>query len=91
MSRKKSQLPDWKGRHSGAELLSHPEIVRAVHLFERAVLRYDELGAIPKFSDDPEEQYLIDKTRAAIKRQYTRARSTLFRKIYALGGPRENK
>ena len=56
-----------------------PETI--IEQFERAVLRYDELGAIPIHSDDKNEQIAIDRTRTNIKRQYMRAYNQLLKAL----------
>lgn len=52
-----------------------------IEQFERAVLRYDELGSIPVSSEDREEQKHIDNVRANIKRQYMRAYNRLLKAL----------
>lgn len=55
--------------------------IRALNRFERAVLRYDELGSIPVVGQDREEQELIDVTRDGITTEYERAREALLNLI----------
>jgi hypothetical protein len=58
--------------------------------FEVAASDHDNLGAIPTYSGDPEEQRLIDRERKRIKGNYTRARNRLLRALEAdepLEGP----
>lgn len=55
------------------------KIEKAIDRFETAAINLGALGAIPLFSDDPEEQRDIDHTRRYIKREYGQARAALKR------------
>lgn len=50
---------------------------RALERFERAALDRGDLGAIPVFGQDAEEQTLVDATRRRINREYGQARAAL--------------
>lgn len=66
-----------------AELASEPmskrreKFLQALEVFEKAHAEFLDLGSIPEFSDDPEEQELIDAERARIKRAYKFRRNRL--------------
>lgn len=50
---------------------------RRLTAFERAVVDHAFLGAIPLFSDDPEEQAAIDHERSRIINNYCRKRAAM--------------
>lgn len=49
--------------------------------FERAVIDHGDLGTIPLFSPDAQEQRHINATRRNIKAQYTKARNRLLKAL----------
>ena len=52
-----------------------------VAAFERAVTDFGDLGTIPEFSDDREEQRAITVLRSSIRANYTRARNRLLKEL----------
>lgn len=52
---------------------------RAIRAFEEAVRDYADLGTIPLYCDDPEEQRSADSMRLAIEHNYVKARAKLER------------
>ena len=57
--------------------MSSSEIERLVDAFENAVIGMEGLGAIPVFSDDPDEMRAVTAERRRIKANYTRAKNRL--------------
>lgn len=54
---------------------------RLVAQFEAAVAEHEELGAIPMFSDNADEQKRIDAERRRIKTAYTSTRNRLLKAL----------
>jgi hypothetical protein len=54
---------------------------KLVAQFEAAVGGYTEIGAIPMYSGDREEQAAIDRERRRIKAAYTRTRNRLLKAL----------
>jgi hypothetical protein len=62
------------------------KIEQAIDAFERAVNDAFEEGAIPLYSDDREEQRMINAARRRIRSNYTRARNRLLKMLEATNG-----
>lgn len=54
-----------------------PKLERALDRFERAVSERDNLGSVPIFGEDAEEQTAIDNFCRGVKTEYARARTAL--------------
>lgn len=54
-----------------------PKLERALDRFECAVLERDNLGSVPAFGQDREEQVAIDRFRRNTNAEYARARTAL--------------
>ena len=54
---------------------------RLVAQFEAAVVDHAFIGTIPEFSDDPEEQMLIDRERRRLTTNLTKTRNRLIKAL----------
>lgn len=59
--------------------MKRAEAERLLDRFEVVASNHDALGSIPVFSDDAEEQRLINFTRRSYKSAYTRTRNRLLK------------
>lgn len=65
------------------KLVTRAVAERLLDRFESAVIDHEDLGSIPVFADDPDEQRAIDRERRIRKSNYTRTRNRILKEFEA--------